>query len=485
MRQPLWTALLSSTISISALAIMVTAPSWADVPIAGYADLVEKVTPSVVFIEVTSKSTEPMAADGGQQFGHPSPFDEFLKRFGQGNPQFSQPNTPRGDDVMHGLGSGFLISADGEIVTNNHVVDGATIIKVKLDDGREFGAHVIGTDPLTDVALIKLDKASGLPFASFGASEKLRVGDAVVAIGNPFGLGGTVTSGIVSAMGRNINSGPYDSFIQTDAAINKGNSGGPLFDTVGQVVGMNTAIFSPSGGSVGIGFSVPAQTIQNVVAQLQDHGSVNRGWLGVQIQPVTEDLAQALGLTKPQGALVADVLPDSPALAAHLQGGDVILAVNGSVVDEKHGLPVIIADIAAGKTADLSILRGGKAQIVKVTIGALSPEKLQLASATGSDAAAMNAQLGISVEPLVPDFAAKLGLSPDAKGLFISEVAPDGPNANRLKAGDIVEEIAGQQVTTSAALTAALSGVKGKSSVLLKITRDGQPMFVGAALATS
>ncbi|MDZ4094112.1 MAG: Do family serine endopeptidase [Paracoccaceae bacterium] len=488
-RTSLRAALLASTLAVAGLSGVAAVPAWAGVPPEGYADLVEKVSPAVVFIEVTSKAPQQSAEADALPFGQSSPLDEFMKRFGQTNPEqgrpdFGQRDAPRDGGVMRGLGSGFLISADGEIVTNNHVVEGATSMKVKLQDGREFVAHVVGSDPMTDIALIKLDKVTDLPIVNFGASDALRVGDAVVAVGNPFGLGGTVTSGIVSAMGRNINSGPYDSYIQTDAAINKGNSGGPLFNASGEVVGMNTAIFSPTGGSVGIGFSIPAQTIQGVIAQLRDHGSVTRGWLGVQIQAVTPDLAAALDLAKPEGALVADVQPDSPALAAGLQSGDVIVAVNGTVVDATHGLPTIIAAIASGDTAQLSILRDGKARGIDVTIGTLSPEKLQLASATPAPDQ-MAAPLGISVEPLLPQLAQQLGLPQDAKGVVISKVAADSPNADRLTAGDVIEEVAGTPVTSPEMLAAALAGVKNKAVVLLKLNRQGTPLFVGADIATS
>jgi serine protease Do len=487
-RLPVRAVLLATTLAFASLGILGANPSRADVPITGYADLVEKVSPAVVFIEVTARVPGQVRMESQQPFGQQSPFDEFFKQFGMPGPFNGQPQMPgQGPDggVMHALGSGFLISPDGEIVTNNHVVDGATSIKVRLNDGREMTAKVVGTDPMTDVALIKLEGASDLPTVKFGESGKLRVGDAVVAVGNPFGLGGTVTSGIVSALGRDINSGPYDNFIQTDAAINKGNSGGPLFNAAGEVIGMNTAIFSPSGGSVGIGFSVPAGTIQSVVNQLRDHGKVDRGWLGVQIQRVNEDLAQAMGLPKAEGALVADVQPDSPAAAAKLKSGDVIVAVNGNPVDEKHGLPAMIADISAGQSAELQILRDGKPQTVTVKIGALSPETLASATDTGTQPAPEASSLGVSVQPLDPDLAAQMGLPPGTKGLLINEVTQDGPNADRLQPGDIVQEVAGKPVASPADLSAALADGKVKSAVLMRILRDGHPVFVGAAVATS
>jgi serine protease Do len=469
--------LLASTLAATSLMTVATLPVWAAVPMDGYADLVEKVTPSVVFIEVTAKANPVLAQ------ANPPPLDEFMKRFGAPD-QGPNPEQQPDGEVMHGLGSGFIISADGEVVTNNHVVEGATDIKVRLEDGREFAAHVVGTDPMTDVALIKLDNASDLPVATLGTADHLRVGDAVVAVGNPFGLGGTVTSGIVSALDRDIHSGPYDSFIQTDAAINKGNSGGPLFNTGGDVVGMNTAIFSPSGGSVGIGFSVPVQTISDVVTQLRDHGHVDRGWLGVLIQPVTADLAEALGLATPDGAIVASVQPDSPAAAANLQSGDVILSVNGVAVDKTHPLPVMVASVASGETAKLAILREGKPETVSVTIGTLTPEKFGLASAPAETGEALVAPLGLTVQTLTPDMAQGLGLPANTTGLVIAKIEPDSANADRLIPGDVITEAAGQPVTSVEALRTAVAGATSKSAVLLKVMRQGAPMYLGAAIAT-
>lgn len=469
--------LLASTLVATSLMTVSTLPLWAGVPMNGYADLVEKVTPSVVFIEVTAKGDPALAQ------ANPSPFDEFMKHFGAPD-QGQNPDQQPDGGVMRALGSGFIISADGEVVTNNHVVYGATAIKVRLEDGREFSAHVVGTDPMTDVALIKLDKVSGLPVATLGTADKLRVGDAVVAVGNPFGLGGTVTSGIVSALDRDIHSGPYDNFIQTDAAINKGNSGGPLFNTGGDVVGMNTAIFSPSGGSVGIGFSVPVQKIADVVAQLRDHGHVNRGWLGVLIQPMTPDLAAALGLAKSEGAVVASVQPDSPASAAKLQSGDVIVSVNGVTVDKSHDLPGMVARFASGKTAELAIVRGGKPATVSVIIGTLTPARFDIASAPSVTREEQVAPLGLKVQALNADLSQALGLPADATGLVINKVAPESANADRLIPGDVITEAGGKPVASVAALRTAMAGATNKSTLLLKVTRDHKPMFVGATVAT-
>ncbi len=469
--------LLATTVAATTAFTFSALPSVADVPFQGFADLAEKVTPSVVFIEVTAKAEQTTAQ------GNLPPMDQFMKRFGIPD-QGPNPDQQPDGGIMHGLGSGFIISADGEVVTNNHVVAGATSIKVRLEDGREFDAHVVGTDPMTDVALIKLDHAQSLPIAKLGTQDKLRVGDAVLAIGNPFGLGGTVTSGIVSAMDRDIHSGPYDSYIQTDAAINKGNSGGPLFNTSGDVVGMNTAIFSPSGGSVGIGFSVPVQTISDIVDQLRDHGQVDRGWLGVLIQPVTQDLADALGIASAHGAIVASVQPDSPASAAQLQSGDVIVAVNGVQVDETHTLPGQVAKITDGKAVKLAILRNGRPETVSVTLGKLTPEKLDLASAPATAGESNVKPLGLTVQTLTADLAQGLGLPADMTGLVIANIETGSPNADRLQPGDIITEAAGKPALSADALRNAVSETTGKSAVLLKVVRDGKPLYVGAKIAT-
>ena len=368
-------------------------------------------------------------------------------------------------------------------MTNNHVVEHAESITVTLKDGRRFGARVVGTDPLTDVALLKIEgDADDLPTVSFADSSRLRVGDAVIAIGNPFGLGGTVTAGIISALGRDINAGPYDSFIQTDAAINRGNSGGPLFNTEGRIVGMNTAIFSPSGGSVGIGFAIPADTVKKVVAQLRDHGSVTRGWLGVQIQVVTPEIAEALGLDEARGALVAEVQPASPAKAAGLEPGDVILEVNGEKIGEMKELPALIAGIEPGRKAELVVMRDGRERRLDVTIGTLSPEKLA-ASAKVQGKAAPSA-LGIEVEPLTPESARRFGFAEDQGGVVVSSVDPEGPNADKLRVGDVIEMAGEREVKSPADLAAAIREAKadGKSALLLRVNRQGTPLFVGAKL---
>ncbi|MGV6811725.1 MAG: DegQ family serine endoprotease [Brevirhabdus sp.] len=461
---------LAAALGATALA---TTPVYAHIPEGGYADLVEQVSPAVVFIEVTGKAR---ATSSASPFPPGSPFEEFFGRRAPGNERQQPP--------AHGLGSGYIISADGEIVTNQHVVDGATEVTVRLADGREFHADVVGSDKATDVALLKISGASDLPTVPFGDSDALRVGEAVVAVGNPFGLGGTVTVGVVSALGRDINSGPYDSYIQTDAAINRGNSGGPLFNEKGDVIGMNTAIFSPSGGSVGIGFSIPAKTVQQVVAQLRNGGEVKRGWLGVQIQQITPDIAEALGLNEPQGALVSAVQPDSPAAAAGFKQGDVILSVNDEAIEEMRELPQVIAAIAAGDEARVAVLRNGDERILDVTIGLLEPSRLTRASAP-ADAPLQADPLGVRVERLTPDLARQLGLAPETSGVLVAEVDPEGPNASKLRAGDVIEEAAGKNIASPADLDAVLSSSTDAAAVLLRINRGGNPLYVGADLTRS
>ena len=357
-------ALMGAT-AMGTLAPVLSSPAIASVAQlqTDYADLVAKVAPAVVLIEVTKKAEIQPA--NGQAIPPGSPFEHFFEQFGL-------PGMPGGQGgpapEMSGVGTGFVINADGKIVTNAHVVEGADKVTVTLADGRKVDAKVIGSDPATDIALIQAD-AKDLPTVSFGSSDTLRVGEGVVAIGSPFGLGNTVTSGIVSALGRDIRSGPFDNYIQTDAAINKGNSGGPLFNASGDVVGINTAIFSPTGGSVGIGFAVPADTAQRVIADLEGDGKVERGWLGVHIQPVSDDIAAALGMDKASGVLITEVTSDTPAAKAGLARGDIVTSVDGKPVVEPRDLTRLIATAAPGSEVTLGLLHGGKSSETKVTLG--------------------------------------------------------------------------------------------------------------------
>jgi len=331
------------------------------VPAGGYADLVEEVSPAVVFIEVTGK-----AQKTSSQLPQNAP--PQLRRFFENQ-------TPGQRAPQQGLGSGFIISSDGKIVTNHHVVANAETVKVKLSDGRSYDAQVVGSDPLTDIAVLKVTADVDLPTVDFGTSETLRVGDEVIAVGNPFGLGGTVTTGIVSALSRDIRSGPFDDFIQTDAAINRGNSGGPLFNNEGDVIGVNTAIISPGGGSVGIGFAVPSDLVQSVVTDLADDGQLARGWLGVNIRPMTEEVAAVLGYDAPKGAVIEAVSADSPAAQAGLEKGDIILSFGEKTVDTLRDLTRAVATTKPDDTTQITLLRKGKEITLDVTVGLLDAQE--------------------------------------------------------------------------------------------------------------
>jgi serine protease Do len=443
----------------------------------GFADIVEKVKPAVISVRVKMKSSPQLSANEESPFPKGSPMEQFFKRFGMPDGIPNTPNTPRGRQFGAAQGSGFFISADGYAVTNNHVVEKASTVEVATDDGKTYTAKVIGTDPRTDLALIKVEEGGNFPFVKLTDTAP-RIGDWVLAVGNPFGLGGTVTAGIVSARGRDIGAGPYDDFLQIDAPVNKGNSGGPTFNTEGSVIGVNTAIFSPSGGSVGIAFAIPAETVKTVVAQLKDKGQVTRGWIGVQIQPVTKEIADSLGLKKSEGALVAEPQKDSPALKAGIEAGDVIVTVDGKPVQDARDLAKRIAGMAPNTTVKLGIVRKGSEKTVSVTLGELPNVREARAERSDSERGSDRTnepQLGLSLAPA--------GSEP---GVVVAEVDPNGPAADfGLRAGDVILEVAGRTVGTPADIRKALGDAKseGKRSVLLRVKSDRGTRFVAVPLA--
>ncbi|RTL51315.1 MAG: Do family serine endopeptidase [Bradyrhizobiaceae bacterium] len=449
---------------------------------AGFADIVERVKPSVISVRV--KMTEKQNSSDTEMdnpFPPGSPMERFFRRFG-GPDGFPGNRGPRGGrgSVVTGQGSGFFISADGYAVTNNHVVDGADTVEVTTDDGKTYSAKVIGTDPRTDVALIKVEGRTDFPFAKLSDGQP-RIGDWVLAVGNPFGLGGTVTAGIVSARGRDIGNGPYDDFIQIDAPVNKGNSGGPAFDTQGEVMGVNTAIYSPSGGSVGIAFSIPASTVKTVVAQLKDKGTVSRGWIGVQIQQVTPEIADSLGLKKSEGALVAEPQSNGPAAKAGVESGDVITAVNGQPVKDARELARTIGGMAPGATVKLAIFRKGQDKNFSLTLGELPDAKTAKADLRSDDdngklsKGADLPNLGLTVAP------AKSVAGAGKEGVVVTDVDPKGASADRgFKEGDVILEVAGKLVGTPAEIRDAITAAKAdnKNSVLMRVRSGDSSRFV-------
>lgn len=488
-------AVTSGTAPVQAEAVSVQAPA-----VPSFADVVEKVSPAVVSVRVKEK-VQPASDDGRMQFfgdqddldnlpdGHP------LKRFFQqyrndGNGQLrpfdrrgeerrqNRQNRRDGGQRVMGQGSGFFISEDGYVVTNNHVVEGGTSFTVVTNDGRELDAKLIGTDPRTDLAVLKVDDPAKFTYVGFADDSKVRVGDWVVAVGNPFGLGGTVTSGIVSARGRDIGAGPYDDFIQIDAAVNRGNSGGPAFNLNGQVVGINTAIFSPGGGgNVGIAFAIPASTARDVVADLMQNGTVNRGWLGVQIQPVTPEIAESVGLNPAKGALVSVAQDDGPGKKAGIQSGDVITSVDGKAIDGPRDLSRMIAGINPGTDVDLTLWRNGRSENLTVPLGELP----------GAERQASAAQQPGPVEPgTLDDLGLTVTSADDGKGLVVTDVDPDSEAADRgIQAGDLITTINSVAVNDTSDVTKAMADASsaGRKSVLVQISRDDDTRFVALPLS--
>lgn len=454
------------------------------------ADLSESLIDSVVNIS-TSQTVNGSPGDRNvprPQLPEGSPFQEFFDEFFESQPDSNGPSTPR---EVQSLGSGFVIDAEeGIIITNNHVIADADEVVANFSDGSRLDAEIIGRDPKTDIAVLKVDPSKrALKAVPFGDSDVMRVGDWVLAIGNPFGLGGTVTTGIVSAIGRDIQSGPYDNFIQTDAAINRGNSGGPLFNMDGEVIGINTAIISPSGGSIGIGFSIPSELAINVIDQLREFGETRRGWLGVRIQPVTDDIAESLGMDEAVGALVAGVIEDGPVDDGSIQPGDVIVTFDGKDIEEMRDLPRIVAESPVGKAVDVEVVRKGERETVQVTLGRLEDGE-QLASASSSSEGSEEPEKASSVEMYgmtLSELSDKtreefeIGESVDS-GVVVSAVEAGSAAANKgVSAGQVIVEIAQEAVKSPEEVEAAIESLKKedrRNALLMIADKDGNLQFV-------
>lgn len=441
-----------------------------------FADLAEELSPAVVNISTSQN------IDRSDRSGDGNPLEDLFRDL---NPQ-GRPDAPR---QRQSLGSGFVISADGMVVTNNHVIEDADEITVNFPDGLSLTAEVVGTDPQTDIALLKVKHDAPLPFVGFGDSDGARVGDWVLAIGNPFGFAGSVSAGIISARNRDINAGRYDDFIQTDAAINRGNSGGPLFNMDGEVIGVNTAIISPTGGSIGIGFSVPSNLALKIVKQLQDFGVTRRGWLGVRIQSVNEEMAEALGIDEPKGALVAEVTGGGPAEAGGIEAGDVILKFDGKDVDEMRDLPRLVADTAVESTVRVVVFRKGKTQTLKVTIGLLEEDALTAAAVSPAEdepgAGTTLGRVGLTLRPLSNAAREEFGIAEDVIGVLVSDVEPGGAAAEKgVQPGDVIVEVGQEPVTTPAEVEARVAAAAElqKKSVLFLIQSKGDLRFVPLAV---
>jgi serine protease Do len=460
-----------------------------------FADLAEKLLPAVVNISTTQNPQQAKNNEGGNpppgrrseqappQVPPGSPFEEFFKDFFD-----RQQRGNRAPRPIMSLGSGFIIDPSGIVVTNNHVIADADEVKVILQDDTEMPAKVLGRDPKTDVAVLKVEPKAPLPFVKWGDSDKSRVGDWVLAIGNPFGLGGSVTAGILSARGRNIRSGPYDDFFQTDAPINKGNSGGPLFNMNGEVIGINTAIFSQTGGSIGIGFSNPSNLVRAVVAQIVEFGRTKRGWLGVRIQTVTDEIAESLGMDKARGALVAGITENGPAEKAKIEPGDVVVSFDGKPVNNMSALPRIVAETSIGKNVPVEVWRKGKLVRLQVSVGELdesdgqqvasAPEPKQTPAPTRNERSLET--LGLKVAPITPDLRKRFNLKDDAKGVVVTDVGSSSPAGKvDLRPGDVIVQVGSDSVATPEEVLARVKESQDakKRSVLFGIERGGDLEF--------
>ncbi|WP_455270175.1 DegQ family serine endoprotease [Rhizobium herbae] len=485
-------ALVGAAILVGAAALPFTvhpatamaAPAQAVAPLAAngsFADVVSADKPAVVTITTTMKATD--VSDSGDN----SPMDEQFRQFfeQQGIPM-PKP-APQGERGM-ALGSGFIVSSDGIIVTNNHVIDKAIDIKVTLDDGTELPAKLLGADPKSDLAVLKITARKPLATIAWGDSDALKLGDQILAIGNPFGIGTTVTAGIVSARGRDLHSGPYDDFIQIDAPINHGNSGGPLVDHAGNVVGINTAIYSPNGGSVGVGFAIPSDQAQKIVAKLEKTGSIDHGYLGVQIQPVTADVADAVGLTKAEGALVAAVNKGTPAAHAGLKTGDIVMTVGSETVKSPHDLSRLVADLSPGAQEAMTVWRDGKTVDLSVIVGGNDGDQKQASAAKDDSMMQAGPSIGVALADLTPDVRQELNLPDNVTGAVVAKVNPDKPAAAAgIQTGDVIVSVNDKAVRGAGDVkTAIANAVKsGRKSVLLLIERGDQKTFIAVPFAAA
>ena len=454
----------------------------------GFADLVEKLMPAVVNISTTQKApvskVAPQTGEALPKFPKGSPFEDFNDFFDKfGNQGDGEENQNSRKAIS--LGSGFVIDPSGYIVTNNHVIADAEEITVIFSNELQLKAKVIGSDTKTDLALLKVEAKTALPYVKFGNSDKSRVGDWIVAIGNPFGLGGTVTSGIISARARDINAGPFDDFLQTDAPINKGNSGGPMFNMAGEVIGINTAIYSPSGGSVGIGFATPSALARPVIDQLRQGKKIRRGWLGVKIQSITEDIAESLGRTEDKGALVVEVTKGSPADKAGILTGDIILSFDGKEIAAMRKLPRIVAETPIGKKVQVVFLRNGKQQTVPVVLGELNEKEEAQASNEGNGKTEQGKPakevLGMNLSPITPELRSTYNITADVKGLVVTGVVRNSEAAQRgMQSGDVISQLNNEALKSVDQFSSIVSQARkdGRKSVLVLLNRAGTTQFI-------
>jgi serine protease Do len=473
----LGTTLLAGGVVAGLTAAAATNPPPIAVPetqrLPSFASLVGAVKPAVVNISTTQvvKKSQLSLSENGQ-------LGDMLRQFlGPDADRLLQQQSQR---PVHALGSGFIIDPNGYVVTNNHVIDDASDIQVTLSDGTSLAAHVVGRDTKTDIALLKIAASKPLPYLAFGDSNKAHVGDWVIAVGNPFGLGGSVSAGIISGSNREINAGPYDDFLQIDAPINMGNSGGPLFDQSGQVIGIDTAIYSPTGGSIGIGFAIPSEVVKNVVAQLREHGRVARGWLGVQMQEITPTLAKAVGVTRDKGVLVDIVTKDSPAARGDIKQGDVILAFNGTKVETPRELAWAVAQTPAGKTVPVRVWRDGQERTLDVTIG--TEHAQQKVAEAGPES--QSGPLGLALAPLSSD--RRQGLGEGRGGVLVASVAPGSrADDSGLQAGDVILSIGGRPVSSPDDAVARIHAAQRekKDALPLLVMRDGTTAFLALELS--